>query len=71
MKFIFMSMFKLNAGTSSDIQVFRLVDLIRWIKEHPEIGIERKEAKLLWCGAYDGKYLEQNKAKFDNDIWKL
>lgn len=44
----------------------------RTLENHyPEFVIQRKEAKLIWCGAYDSKYVEQNKAKFDNVIWNL
>ena len=62
---------KLNSGISDNINVFRLLDLMFWIKEHPECGINRKEAKFIWCGSYDKKYLSYYKGKFENEIWPL
>lgn len=62
---------KLNTGISDNIHVFRLIDLIFWIKEHPECGISRKEAKFIWCGAYSKKDLTYYKEKFDNEIWAV
>ncbi|MCI1693313.1 hypothetical protein [Aneurinibacillus aneurinilyticus] len=62
---------KLNSGMSDDISVFRLRSLIFWIKEHPECGISRKEAKFIWCGAYSKDDLDYYKAEFDNKIWPL
>lgn len=61
---------KLNTGLGTDIQVFRLYDLISLIKNNSDIGINRKEAKKLWCGSYDEKYLESKKKKFDEVIWQ-
>ena len=38
----------LNTGTSNDIKVFRVEDLIRWIKENLSCGINKKMAKAIW-----------------------
>lgn len=62
---------KLNTGSNDDIHVFRLIDLIYWIKENPSCGIQRKEAKIIWCGAYDKEDLDYYKSKFDNEIWRI
>ncbi len=62
---------KLNTGLSNDIRVFRLIDLIFFIKNNLDIGIKRKEAKILWCGSYDRIDFESNKLKFDNEIWTV
>lgn len=62
---------KLNTGISDNIHVFRLLDLIFWIKEHPECGINRKEAKFIWCGSYDKNDLAYYKKKFEDEIWPL
>lgn len=41
----------LNTGNEYDIQIFRIVDLIEWIKSHPEVGITRRTAKIIWIAA--------------------
>ena len=61
---------KLNTGVGNDIHVFRLIDLILFIKSNLNKEIKRKEARSLWCGSYDKKYFETNKLKFDNEIWQ-
>ena len=46
---------QLNTGTEYDIRVFRIIDLIKWIKAHPECGIVRKTAKTIWLVAGKSK----------------
>lgn len=53
----------LNAGNEYDIHVFRIVDLVEWIKSHPEVGITRKTAKAIWIAS--GK----EKGSF-NKVWE-
>lgn len=52
----------LNAGTDHDINVFRIIDLVHWIKDHTEAGINRKTAKAVWLTAGKGK-------ESFSDIW--
>lgn len=54
----------LSTGSNDDIKVIRVKDLIIWIKNNPECGLNRKMAKVLWVGT--GK----NKKEFDDFIWK-
>ena len=54
----------LSTGSNDDIKVIRIKDLIAWIKDNPECGLNRKLAKVLWVGT--GK----NKKEFDDFIWK-
>ncbi|MFL0251149.1 hypothetical protein ACJDT4_12000 [Clostridium neuense] len=53
----------LSTGSNEDIKVIRVKDLIVWIKDNPECGLNRKLAKVLWIGT--GK----NKKEFDDFIW--
>lgn len=55
----------LSTGSNNDIKVIRVKDLIVWIKDNPECGLNRKIAKILWVGT--GK----NKKEFDDFIWKV
>ena len=41
----------LNAGNEYDIKIFRIVDLIEWIKSNPRVEITRKTAKTIWIAA--------------------
>lgn len=54
----------LSTSSSNDIKVIRVKDLIAWIKDNPECGLNRKMAKVLWVGT--GK----NKKEFDEFIWE-
>lgn len=62
---------KLNTGMGTNIEVFRLINIINWIKNNPECGINRKLAKLIWCGSHDRKKVEFYKNLFDDELWKL
>ena len=55
----------LNTGTPYDINMFRVIDLILWIKSHPDCGINRKTAQAVWISA--GK----DKDYFQTSIWKI
>lgn len=55
----------INLGIASDVTVFRMQDIILWIKTNPQSGINRKTAKILWrvtVGTMDF---------FNNKLWKL
>jgi hypothetical protein len=62
---------KLNSKVPEDIHVFRLIDLMYWIKENSVCEINRKEAKRIWCGAYDRSMIDFYKNKFDKEIWGI
>jgi hypothetical protein len=61
---------KLNTGATRPIRVFRLIELMFWIKEHPECEIDKREARRIWCGSYDKRDLEHYKDIFNNQIWE-
>ncbi|MDD4096682.1 MAG: hypothetical protein PHP22_10645 [Oscillospiraceae bacterium] len=42
----------INIGID-DIRVYRMCDIILWIKENPECGLSRKDAKIIWIGSFD------------------
>lgn len=45
----------LNTGNDYDIQVFRIINLVEWIRDHPEVGITRRTAKTIWIAAGKSK----------------
>ena len=53
----------LNTGLD-DITVFRLKNIILWMKENPECGFNIQEAKAIFFGTTDRKYLESHKVWF-------
>lgn len=59
----------LNTGLD-DIRVFRMCDIILWIKENPECGLSRKDAKYIWLLSFDKSKLDHYKAEFDK-LWPL
>jgi len=50
----------LNTGLD-DITVFRLRNIILWMKENPECGFNNQDAKAILFGTTDRKYLESQK----------
>lgn len=60
---------QLNTGTDNDIKVFRMPDLVKWIKEHPECGFNRKATRAIWCATRDRNYIEQHKEIFNKKLW--
>jgi hypothetical protein len=60
----------LNTGSSSDIKVFRVINVIEWIKDHQECGITRKTAKAIWASSVSRLALEKSKKIFEN-IWPV
>ena len=55
----------INTGGKYDLEVVRMNDVIRWIKENKECNINRKTAKALWRSA--GKSNEI----FDKELWNI
>jgi len=47
---------KLNKGSDSDIRIIRLQQVVQWVKDHPECGVDRKTAKKIWCGSCDERF---------------
>jgi len=62
---------KLNTGSESDIKIIRLRQVVKWIKDHPSCGIDRKTAKKIWCGSCDRGLFEKFKEEFDTNLWPL
>lgn len=59
----------INTGLD-DIRVFRMQDIILWIKENPQCGLFRKDAKHIWLLSFDKRRIEQYKADFDR-FWPV
>jgi hypothetical protein len=59
----------LNTGLD-DLRVFRMWDIILWIKSHPDCGIRRKDAKIIWLASGYHSEMGKRKAKFD-EIWPV
>lgn len=62
---------KLNTGIGSKINVFRLQHVITWIKNNPNCEVTRKDARKIWCGAYDKKKIDFYKDRFNQELWPL
>ncbi|MDD4096378.1 MAG: hypothetical protein GX099_08390 [Clostridiaceae bacterium] len=60
----------INIGID-DIRVYRMYDIILWIKENPECGLSRKDAKIIWIGSFDKIKMEHYKNEFDHSLWPL
>lgn len=60
---------KLNTGIGSKIHVFRLQHLIEWMKDNPHCEVSRKDARKIWCGAYDRNKIDSYKDKFNQELW--
>lgn len=59
----------LNTGIN-DINIFRLKNIIHWIRHNPECGITRRDAKKIFCGTCSKENIKNRKKCFD-DIWKI
>ena len=57
----------INTGLD-DIRVFRMRDIILWIKENQECGLSRKDAKHIWLLSFDKHQIDQYKSEFDK-LW--
>lgn len=53
----------LNTGID-DITVFRLKNILLWMKENTECGFNKNDAKAILFGTTDRQYLESNKVWF-------
>jgi len=51
-----------------DIHVFRMRDIILWIKENQECGLSRKDARHIWLLSFDKSQIDQYKTEFDK-LW--
>lgn len=60
----------INTGID-DIRVFRMCDMILWIKENPECGLSRKDAKVIWIGSFDKCKMDRYKNEFDHTLWPM
>jgi len=54
----------INTGLD-DIRVFRMRDIILWIKENQECGLSRKDAKYIWLLSFDKSRIDHKKTEFD------
>ncbi|APM39170.1 hypothetical protein [Clostridium kluyveri] len=59
----------LNTGIN-DINMFRLKNIIHWIRHNPECNITRREAKKIFCYTCSKGNIKNRKRCFD-DIWKI
>ncbi|HEX2954813.1 MAG TPA: hypothetical protein VHR47_12640, partial [Bacillota bacterium] len=57
-------------GSEFNIKVFRVINLIEWIKDNSQCGIDRKTAKTLWAASDRSRLSEKSKEIF-NRIWPL
>lgn len=58
----------INTGMD-DIQVFRIRDVILWIRENPECRLTRKDAKYIWLLSFDKLKCDFYKKEFDKILW--
>ena len=64
---------QLNTDISGNITVFRVKDIIEWIKNNPQCKIDRKTAKSIWLTATSDKNrvtIEESKEVFIA-IWPI
>jgi len=54
----------INTGLD-DIRVFRMRDIILWIKENQECGLSRKDARYIWLLSFYKHQIDQYKSEFD------
>jgi hypothetical protein len=54
----------MNTGLD-DIRVFRMRDIILWIKENQECGLSRKDAKRIWLLSFNKSKIDHKKTEFD------
>lgn len=59
----------LNTGIN-DINIYRLKNVIYWIKFNPECGITRQGAKKIFCGTCSKENIKNRKKCFEN-MWKI
>lgn len=57
----------INTGLD-DIRVFRMRDIILWVKENQECGLSRKDARHIWLLSFDKSQIDQYKTEFDK-LW--
>ena len=57
----------INTGLD-DIHVFRMRDIILWIKDNPGCGLSRKDARNIWILSCYKSQIEQCKTEFDK-LW--
>lgn len=55
----------INTGLD-DIRVFRMWDIIIWIKENPGCGLSRKDAKNIWLLSCYKNQIERYRTEFDS-----
>lgn len=65
--------FHLNTGNDSNIKVFRLKNLIEWIKTTPECNLKRSFTKAVWAtaNAKNKSDVQKRKKIFDEELWTL
>ena len=60
----------INTGID-DVRIFRMVDIILWIKDNPGCGLSRKDALHIWLLSCKKIKFEQCKADFNCKLWPL
>lgn len=53
-----------------DIRVFRMKDIILWIRANPECGLSRKDARYIWLLSFDKSRIDYYKTEFDQ-LWPV
>ncbi|HEX3046956.1 MAG TPA: hypothetical protein VHY08_19540 [Bacillota bacterium] len=61
----------LNIGSPNDIKVFRVINVIEWIRDNPTCGINRKIAKAIWAASDKSRAVVEVSKKIFNDIWPV
>ncbi len=59
----------INTGMD-DIRVFRMKDIILWIRANPECGLSRKDARYIWLLSFDKSRIDYYKTEFDQ-LWPV
>ena len=59
----------INTGMD-DIRVFRMKDIILWIRANPEYGLSRKDARYIWLLSFDKSRIDYYKTEFDQ-LWPV
>jgi hypothetical protein len=60
----------LNTSGPNDIKVFRVINVIEWIRDNQTCGVNRKTAKAIWAASDKGRATEESKKVF-NEIWPV
>ncbi len=59
----------LNTGNSYDIKVFRVINVIEWIRDNQGCGISRKIAKAIWVASDKSRVIQEKSKELFDKIW--